>query len=153
MEKEKIEIIKKIAVSFSSAKVIWALGGSMMLKLRGLEIKCHDIDIVVNAASADFADKCLLELGEKMPNRNRGNYTTDVFNEYIIDGCDVDLMVNASIKNADYVLNVEKNDVLDIIYLDNIAIPLHSIEKWKDFYTLIDRPDKVLLIDELLKSQ
>jgi hypothetical protein len=51
----------------------------------------------------------------------------------------------------DYDYSLKKEDIKDFINIDNELIPLDSLTRWRKFYELMDRPNKVKMIDSLSK--
>jgi alpha-amylase/alpha-mannosidase (GH57 family) len=144
----KLLVLKKIASCFNSSQITYALGGSLMLNLRGIQVDYHDIDLMVTLSDSLKADKLLQSLGTKLPKRNNGDYTTKFFGEYVIDGVDVDLMAEVSKDNPFFVFSLEEKDIDSYFDLDGISIPLHSIKKWLELYKDIKRTDKISLIEK-----
>mgnify|MGYP002348896486 CR=1 FL=1 len=144
----KLLVLKKIASCFNSSQITYALGGSLMLNLRGIQVDYHDIDLMVTLSGSLKADRLLQCLGTKLPKRNNDDYTTEFFGEYVIDGVDVDLMADVSKENPFFVFSLEEKDIDTFFDLDGISIPLHSIKKWLELYKDIERNDKISLIEK-----
>ncbi|MFA6830641.1 MAG: hypothetical protein WCR67_08105 [Bacilli bacterium] len=144
----KLCVLKKIASNFNSSQIVYALGGSLMLNLRGVKVAYHDIDLMVTLSDSLKADKILQSLGTKSPKRNNSDYTTKFFGEYVIDGVDVDLMAEVSKDNPSFIFSLEEKDIDSYCDLEGIPLPLHSMTKWLELYKDINRKDKVELIEK-----
>ena len=45
---------------------------------------------------------------------------------------------------------LKKESITDFIKLNDTTIPLQSLEEWKQYYSLMGRPEKVKLIEHAL---
>jgi hypothetical protein len=80
-------------------------------------------------------------------------YSTSRFLEYVVDGTDVDVMAGFAIKheNGTYVFPFGDAAVVMTKTVDDVTIPLTSLEDWYVLYQLMpDREPKVRLIEDHL---
>lgn len=145
-------VLKKIAICLNERSLSWALGGSLMLSFFDVNIKAHDIDLVTDVGSASEIESVLFSLGVKKPKRANGIYATSYFGEFIVDGVDIDLMSEVKVKEKEEVVSFLPSDIEKVINLDGVDIPLSSLKKWEDLYHLIDRKEKVELIEGIIKK-
>jgi hypothetical protein len=146
----KITTLLLIAKEFNKNNIMWALGGSLMLYLRGYQVSFHDIDLVIDKKYIKETKKILLNLGTLLPPKDNKSYKTLFFEEYIINGVDIDIMADVIYEGSDFVLSLDQKDI-DKIMINNVEIPLHSVEKWRELYVAIGRNEKVKLIDSFNK--
>lgn len=150
-EQAKIGILLKIAKKFNEDHIIWALGGSLMLRFKGLNVSFNDIDIIIGEESINFVEKSMNIIGEKLPERDKGIYSSLFFDEYKIDNCDVDVMSEVSLFGSEYVLSLKREDIDCYLEINDVRIPLHSLRRWRELYVAIGRSDKIKIIDDFTK--
>jgi len=154
MEKQLIQTLVKIAHHLNLHHIYWVLGGSLMLKLNGLVDDPQDIDLMVSLEDAEKADKVLKSLGSQLPKYSTQRYETQHFHEYLIDGVDVDMIAGFAInsKNIIYQFPLDQSKPRESIELSDEIIYLDSLSVWLEYYRLMDRKDKVSIIENHLKS-
>ncbi|HOO44355.1 MAG TPA: hypothetical protein PKU69_04705, partial [Bacillota bacterium] len=76
------------------------------------------------------------------------------FHEYLIDGVDVDMIAGFAInsKNIIYQFPLDQSKPRESIELSDEIIYLDSLSVWLEYYRLMDRKDKVSIIENHLKS-
>jgi hypothetical protein len=124
-EQIKINILLKIAQKLNEDHILWALGGSLMLRFRGLQVNFNDIDIIISKECIDRIGNSINSIATKMPDRDKGNYSSLFFNEYKIDDCDVDVMSEVSLVGLEYVLSLKKK--ISIIMLKLMTLEFFFI--------------------------
>lgn len=146
---KKLEVLFRIAHSLNRGKVLWALGGSLLLYLKGKTDTFHDIDLMVGERDAEEAERRLSALGELLPQKSKAGYKTRRFLEYVIDGVEVDMMAGFVIvrDGVDYDCSLLPEQVAEYIQLKGETIPLQSLDDWRRYYELMGRTEKVKLIE------
>ena len=154
---EKIKLLKKIARRFNEFNVTWALGASMMLYLKGIATKFHDIDLMISNDDVERVQVILSEMGEiKPPNPNPNpKYKTKTFMEFTIDAIDVDVMAGFSIVNDGKLFDcsLQKEQIVEKILLETELIPLQSPLLWYEYYRLMGRNEKVDMIERAVSKE
>lgn len=76
-------------------------------------------------------------------------YKTKYFKEYILDGVTIDIISGMVLEkdNREYSFSLTKDDIRDSVLLDGVDVKLQSIDDWMLYYKLMDRLDKVNLIN------
>ena len=69
----------KVAQQLSSANILWALGGSMLLCKNGIVDHSDDIDLILAPEDAPRADAILSSLGKKFPRIKSANKARQLF--------------------------------------------------------------------------
>lgn len=151
---EKIELLEKIAHQFNEAHIVWALGASMLLYFKGITPEFHDIDLMISTADVECVRAILSEMGELQPPNPNSKYQTKVFMEFVIDGIDVDVMAGFSILSNGrlYDCSLDEEQIVERIMLGKELIPLQSPALWCEYYRLMDRKEKVQMIEQFLKT-
>lgn len=151
MENEKlIPVLARIAAAFHEKGIRFALGGSMMLLLRGLPVKVHDLDLMVFLEDAELAKAQLALLGTALKIDSSDRFVSAAFHRFAIDGVEVDLIAGFAIKKEGEVLSfpLETSQMDGEAMVENQKVPLHSLTQWVRFYELMDRQDKLRLIKD-----
>lgn len=143
----KLSVLNKLAREFNAKSVRWAVGGSLLLYLKGVVTEFNDLDIMVDECDIDVVRDIVsnfCEIQQRLPN---SKYKTKHFLECNVDGVDVDIMAGFTIvqDGMDYSIPFS---VCETIELHGETIPLQSIDVWRNNYMLMEREGKVSLIDE-----
>jgi hypothetical protein len=148
----KLNVLKKIAKELNENHITWALGASMLLYFKGVVEEFHDIDLMILNEETTDVKRILDSLGIRQPDNPNGKYKTKTFMEYVIDGVDIDVMAGFAICCEEKVIDcsLNKNQIVDEVFLEGERIPLQSLELWLRYYELMERNDKVKIIKEYL---
>lgn len=153
MEDLKLATLCKIAQSMDAQQIRWAVGGSLMLYLRGAAKVYNDIDLVIATDDAKAAIICLDALCEPLdvppPPSKARIFHSRYFRQYQLDGVDIDLMAGMAIRTD----AIDYYDAFDILGPCGYAevkgrrIPLGAMEDWLILYSLmVGRQEKVRMI-------
>ena len=151
--KDKLNVLKQVAHTLNQAGVMWAIGGSVLLYLKGIAEKFNDIDIMMNESDIEQAKAALLKLGKKQPHNPHPQYQTKHFLEFQITGVDVDIIAGFTIiyQNETHYFPLMEKDIVEKVDFEGEMIPLQSIKTWRKYYQLMGRSEKVKRIDQFDK--
>ncbi|MGI1805524.1 nucleotidyltransferase domain-containing protein [Exiguobacterium sp. TDN 0502] len=93
------EALAYIVKAFQQEQIRFGIGGSLLLAHHGLPVTPRDIDVVVTLEDAERAIRLLAEMGTVVEQDETSLYATQVFQEFIIKGIDVDLMSGLQIRH------------------------------------------------------
>lgn len=144
-----------IGKKLNEANIVWGVGASLLLNHYGLVDKPNDIDILVHKKDIEKVDALLQSIGQKKIRDRDTTYSTKYFYEYIVNGVDIDVMAGLTINHPEgsYKYVFDTQSISKKYEVNNIAIPLTSLEDWFVLYQLIPkREEKVKLIQEYLMS-
>ncbi len=151
-----LDTLTFIGEKLSNKEILWAVGGSVMLQYYGLIDDPKDIDILVHEYDIEALDQILKGLGEKKIREKSDIYSTKYFYEYTIDGIDIDVMSGLAINHQGSIFKYifDPQSVTAVETINNVGIPLTSLEDWYVIYQLIPgRENKVNLIENYLLNQ
>lgn len=139
MENNHNSILIKIAKVLNQSNLTWAIGASMMLKLRDFEMNVHDIDIMVDQDNFELACTCLNEYGNEIVVDESKLFKTKYFKRYNCDGIEIDIMSGMGIvhKTGLFDYQFKKEDIDKVLVIDTINLPLCYVEDWYIFYHLM----------------
>lgn len=154
MMKNKIAVLLKIANLFNENGITWNVGASCMLYFRDVVEDFNDIDLMIHIDDVEKV-KELLTKYKSLERKPNGKYQTEHFLEYDIEGVDIDIMAGFKIvhNNNIYYFPLSKEQKSDKKIINNSIIYLESIEKWLIYYKLMERKDKVEIINNSLKVE
>jgi hypothetical protein len=144
-----------IADKLNAGNLVWAVGGSMLLKQYGLVEKPNDIDIMTDLNSFAQAAAILKSIGEEKPPAETQLFATRHIYKCRINGFDVDLMSGLAIKHQNGLFHYifDGASVSGTMKAGGVEIPLTSLEDWYVIYQLIPgRQAKADLISDYLMS-
>ncbi len=150
METEKkLDVLAKVAHELNATGITWAVGGSMLLYFHGITDAFQDIDLMVKTEDGETAKTVLLKMGVPVPSKAKAQYQTKMFLEFTVDGVEIDMMAGFSIVKDGrvYDCSLKAEEIEETIQLKNERIPLHSVAQWRKNYELMEKPDKVRMID------
>ena len=145
----KMTVLAKIARAFEEKKIMWAVGGSLMLYFRGITDIVHDIDLMVTEEDIEEVRAVLLDLGTPAPPAPDSRYKTRYFLEFLIDEVEVDVIAGFVIVHdgKEYDCSLTVDQITDLIDVEDVRIPMQSKELWREYYRLMEREEKVRMID------
>jgi hypothetical protein len=153
-EKGKLHLLSQLAHALNQADITWALGASCFLYLKGLVPTFHDLDFFVKEEDAPKAEAIFLSRGKKQPEHyDRSRYGTHLFEEFVIEGVDIDLMASFSIikDGKEYSFPLEKKNIVEFLTVEGEKVPVESLESWEERYALMGREGKAQIIRAALK--
>ncbi len=117
---------------------------------KGITETVQDIDLMIEEKDAETAKKALCAMGSLKPPNPNAQYKTRCFLEFVIDGIDVDFMAGFVIVNdgKEYDCSLKKEDIKGAVTVQGETVWMHSIRKWRRYYELMKREEKVKMIDE-----
>ena len=146
----------KIAEKFNRKDISWAIGASYLLKLYNIVDKANDLDILVLKDDLKQAASILDKIGTKQAIEVKKEYSSKKFYKYHINGVEVDLFAGLVINynNSFYDYHFEQKSITDYKKINNVLIPLASLEDWYILYSLMPRKEnKVKLLEEHFNKQ
>ncbi len=141
----KLKTLALVAQLLNGEGIVWAVGASAMLYLKGRVPSFHDIDIMVSEEQAQQARQLLHQVGKELPTKPHPRFRTRHFYEFVIDGVDVDLMAGYVIvdkKQQEHQCPLCPEDITETVLLMDQPIPLHSLERWSHYYELMGKAEK-----------
>ncbi len=150
----KLSILTKIAEKFAKQKISWALGASGMLFIRGVVSDFNDLDLIIAKEDEKKALTILRKLGSEKKLTSKPEYCSEGFYNFMIDKIDIDVIVNFGIlaHHQKYIFPLV-NSSLDYAYsVNNVVIPLQTLNEWSYYYHLMGRDHKVKLINGFLQQ-
>lgn len=146
---KKLNVPTKIAHGLNERNVVWAVGASMLLYLRGIVDVFHDIDLMVCESDVEKLKEQLLPMGVLAPPKPDQQYKTRHFLEFVIQGVDVDVIAGFVIvkDGRDYDCPFGPEQIEEYLQLNGETIPLQSLRDWRRYYELMGRTSKVEIID------
>lgn len=145
----KLSILGSIASAFDQQGIVWALGGSMMLFLRGMDLVPRDLDLMVDTKDAQAAKALLGGLGIALQTPASDRFCSAAFERFLIQGVEVDLIAGFTIlkDGREHAFPLHKKDI-DAYEAQGLRLPLHAVDSWKQLYAVMDRPAKLKEIEE-----
>jgi hypothetical protein len=155
-EEDKLVVLSHLAHALNEAHLTWSLGASCFLYLEGIAPTFHDLDFMVSEESQKEAERIFATLGEKQPEHyDRLRYGTRFFGEYVVEGVDVDVMVDFSIlkDGKEYRFPLKRENIDKVVLLKGEPIPFEKLSLWRERYLLMGRESKVAMIDKALRKR
>lgn len=147
------QTLSYIGEKLNKENILWGVGASILLNHYNLVNNPKDIDIIVALKDIHKADEILKSLGHKKVRELNDSYSTEYFNEYVINGIDIDVMSGLTLNHEEgkYTQIFDRASIVDKMDVDDVKIPLTSLEDWYIIYQLIPGRDyKVTLIENYL---
>lgn len=156
------ELIHRIVNEFQKRDILWAVGCSFSLFLRGIVDDFHDFDILVSNKDVEDAKDVMKNVirATLVAVGGNGFCNSDDYSHWQVNNCDVDLIAGFRVETFNHSLHVpvkeEIIDVLDIEYLP-YQIPVICVEPLYLLYSMMEgwqhkRRYKKLLIEEYFST-
>lgn len=145
---EKLNVLSKLATEFNKHSLVWAVGASIMLYLKGYVEDFNDLDIMVTAGDAQKMESILNSLGDALPT-TKENFETKHFRKFNVEGVEIDMIGGFAIVSEGKVYDCDLHpaQITEYAQINSQKIPLHSVERWRKYYQLMGRNKKVEIID------
>ena len=147
------QTLSYIGEKLNKENILWGVGASILLNHYDMVNNPKDIDILVALEDIHKVDEILKPLGHKKVRELNDSYSTEYFNEYVINGIDIDVMSGLTLNHEEgkYTQIFDRASIVDKMDVDDVKIPLTSLEDWYIIYQLIPgREHKVSLIENYL---
>ncbi|MEK9171860.1 MAG: hypothetical protein AAB782_01340 [Patescibacteria group bacterium] len=155
ISKEKIEVLKIIAQNLKPHGINWALVGSSNLALQGVSVEAHDIDIITDKEGALSIGKVLHEYVEEEVKYKESEKFKSYYGKFNINGVHVEIIGNLLNKSPRGDLWSETTNLSkkEIFKLDNLEIPVISLDQEYKAYLKLGREEKAEKIVERINSK
>ena len=155
IESKLLEALKIIYAKLHETEIIWVIGGSLALRLVGLDVKPRDIDLFTDEKGAYEIEKLLAEYLVRNVSLSSKDNIRSHYGILNIHGIEVEIIGHIEFKDERNVWEVGRNlvDVISIFEFEGMKIPLMKIESQLRGYRNIARKEKVMLIEEWLEKQ
>lgn len=144
------QVLEKVVACLQQERIHFGIGGSLLLEHHGLPVTPRDIDLVVALADAELAVLLLSEMGTVVEQDETSLYATEVFQEFIIEGIDIDLMSGLQVRHDEgvFVYPFAEQSI------DSAGLPFMALVDWYVIYQLIPgREQKITMIEDVFTKQ
>lgn len=143
----------QLAQLLNSNHINWALGGSALLKLKGIELDVNDIDIMIHEDDFEFCSDLLKSVSKECEVKESEIFKTKYYRKFIWDNIHIDCMSGMTLHLSNNVFNYQYDRKDQDIIFDNTCIPLCYIEDWYLLYHLMpNREIKVSIIEKYFEN-
>lgn len=146
----ELSVLWNLSSLLDGVNARWAVGGSLMLTLRGVTDVFHDIDVVVALEDMPKCEATLERQCSRLPVKPSSDvYATDRFCSFRLGDMDVDLMGGFALRHEKGVYRYPFESAGgDPTLLGSRRIPLCPLEDWYLLYQLMpNRESKVRMIE------
>ena len=141
--------VLSLLAQLNDSKMQYAIGGSMMLKLRSFNVVPKDIDIMVS--ESDFQDVVDLfqSVAIQVNKASHSPFKTKNFTTFMLDDVSIDLMAGFAYEHSEgiYCAIFDSLSIPDWIKIEGVMLPLMSLEEWYVLYSIMNRHEQVKLIE------
>ncbi|GFP78408.1 nucleotidyltransferase [Clostridium fungisolvens] len=149
----KFDDLYYIADELNKKKVRWMIGSSVLLYFHGIVSSPNDIDIVIDEKDIMKVKDIFDTIGTEQAKEKKYPYLTEYFYTYIVRDTSVDIMCNFGVAHhyGDYRLKIDEAAIVEYRKIDEVILPLSSLEDWYVLYQLMPgRENKVDMIEKYL---
>jgi hypothetical protein len=149
MNRELKHVLFEVTQKLNALSIIYGVGASTMLKLRGIDISIHDIDIMVKEDQFIHAYECLMSFCDEQAVEPSNLFKTTYFKRFIYEGIEIDLMSGMGIVHESGIFKYDFDKAEKCLEFENTLVPICFMEDWFVFYHLM--PNRINTIN-LIKS-
>ena len=153
MEK-KLHALLQVARTFQTNQIRWQVGGSCMLFLRGQVASFRDIDLVVEEDDWNLAISALQSFAVEQTKSPQAMFTTKQFTTFLLQEVEIDLMAGFGIlyQGKTHSFPLEDIQAEDTLLFEDTVVYLAPLRQWLDIYRLMERKERVTLIETALAA-
>lgn len=151
MNKQISDTLAYIGDILNKEEITWVVGGSIILDYYGITNVVNDIDIIVDINDFNKTKELLSLISKTKDIPQNEIYRTKGFLKCIVNNVSVDIMADFEIKhnNGIYRYSLNEDAISKVIKINDISIPIGSLEDWYEIYQIIPgRDDKVAILEE-----
>ena len=150
-----VDALRTIYTKLSETNILWVIGGSLALKLIGLDVKPRDIDLFTNETGAYEIEKTLAEYLIKNVSLSMKDNIRSHYGILNVHGVEVEIIGHIEFKDERNIWESGRKleEVVDIFEYEGMKLPLMQIESQLKGYTKIKRTEKIKIIEEWLVKQ
>lgn len=138
----------------SSTAINWAVTGSASFALQGLPFDPTDIDIQTDESGAYQIERLFKEYIEKDIKYSSNGLIRSHFGELIISGIRVEIMGDIDkLINHEWVKQPNLDDIKEFVLVDNMRIPVLSLNYEAKAYRALGRTEKADRITQYVKNR
>ncbi len=142
-------IIKRLAKEFNKKEVVWAIGGSYLLKRYGIDSKSDVLDIVISEDSIVSVSEIMNTIAVKQEGIESKNYQSDYYEVYLFDGQLVNIVSNLKSNFEElFAYEFSKKDINVSEVYEGESIFYCYLMDWYLIYSEIDLRDELSLVEE-----
>ena len=150
MEK-KLKVLSVLAADLNESDILWAVGASAMLFLRGIVREFRDIDLLVCEEDISTAQEILQRHGKQLPVGDDCRFGSRHYRKSEVDGVEIDLIAGFVVNAEDgqqHICPLQMEEVDGCVDVFDQAVSLHSVQTWYQYYTWMGRADRVKTIED-----
>ncbi|MDO8509149.1 MAG: hypothetical protein Q7S27_05700 [Nanoarchaeota archaeon] len=142
-ESDIYEVLKLVTNRIRDKRGIWRLEGSANLKVQGVDVSVRDLDITANSGIIPIFREALNEYLKK-----------DFYNKKIRANSLIFNINNSELEVNNYDSeNLNFFDKIKLFHWKGLEIPILPLKEAKQFYKIINKKEKVDLIESYLKTK
>lgn len=151
---DKLNVLAAVGKEFNNKSITWAVGGSLLLYIKGITDTFQDLDLMVSEKDIHMAEKILREMGKAQPPHPDAQYRTRYFLEFVVEDVDIDVISGFVIMKDGIAWEcpLRSEDIRETFQVGGVAVPLQSLEKWENYYHLMGREKKAGMIRDYLEK-
>ena len=155
IEEQYLDTLRKIHARLRDCKAIWVITGSLGMALQGVEVKVHDIDIQTDEQGAYEIEGKFPEYVTTPVRYSPSERICSHLGKLEIDGVRVEVMgaIQKRVDERTWEEPVKVNDYQRWVTIEEMNVPVLSLEYEYQAYLKLDRMDKAELLREWLQSQ
>ena len=149
-----LDVIKTLYSKLYNSDIVWVIGGSLALKIEGLDVEPRDIDLFTNKEGAYRIEELFAEfLTRKVTFSTKDNVRSH-FGALNINGIEVEIIGFIEFQDEDgtWYGGRKLEDVRNFFELDDMEIPLMKLESQLRGYKRIGRKERIDIIEDWLRS-
>lgn len=144
-----METLIKLAHLLNSNHIKWAVGGSTLLKLSGIDINVNDLDIMIHESDFENAKTLLKTVAIECEIKESSLFKTKYYRKFKWDDTEIDCMSGISLNLSEGYFEYYFDHKDREVEINNEFIPLCYIEDWLILYHLMpNRASKIQCLEE-----
>lgn len=149
MNKTLLNVFKQL----NEAHLLYAIGGSMMLKLRSFDVIPQDCDIMVMETDFQSVVEIFQCVATQVNKPSLLPYKTKHFTTFNLEDITIDIMAGFTYEHLEgtYYTMFDSESITDWVQVEEIKLPLMSLEEWFILYNIMNRLEKTKLIETYWK--
>ena len=147
--KDLDKVLVQLAKLLNSNLINWAVGGSKLLRLSGMELDVNDLDIMIHEHDFDRCIELLKSVSIECEVKESEIFKSKNYRKLCWDNVQIDCMSGMTIQLNENVFVYEFDCKDKEILYENISIPLCFLEDWYVLYHVMPHREAKIKIMEM----
>lgn len=138
-QEQQDTILEMVAQLLDDKQILWAVGGTTLLRLYGITKESNHITILISSKDIKMVDRLLSSVGQKHPRELSPSYASRYYCRYTVQNQEVQVISGMALHYKGFLFTYPfaRQSICQMCRLRNVALPMMAIEDWYVLYQMM----------------